>query len=94
AAARAVRLLPAGAPVGEVVGRLGDLWAGIQAEGLDRPLVRPASREPSIRDLELVCWELVVTPEMARTGAIPDAAAWGNGPPPAEQLPLGQLRAG
>ena len=35
----------------------------IQAEGLDRPLHRPDTKQPSVEDLELVAWEIVVGPE-------------------------------
>ncbi len=66
-AVRAVRSLRGNAPVADVLERLAALWAGLQAEGLDRPLVRPNSREPSIRDLELVCWELIVDDAMLRS---------------------------
>lgn len=86
-AARAVRLLPLGSPAEAVIEHLQTLWEGLQAEGLDRSVVRPESRAPSITDLELVCWELVVTPEMAATGSLPDPAGWGA-PPTARPLPL------
>ncbi len=33
-------------------------------EGLDRPFRKPEGRPPSVRDLELVCWELMVTKKM------------------------------
>ena len=36
------------------------LKEAIVEEGLDRPLVRPSSGEPSVRDLELIAWELVL----------------------------------
>lgn len=39
------------------------LRAAIEAEGLDRPIGRPSTVQPSERDLELVAWELVVGPE-------------------------------
>lgn len=71
-----MRLLPIGSPVAVVIGHLQALWGGLQAEGLDRAIVRPESRAPTITDLELVCWELVVTPEMAASGALPDPARW------------------
>jgi hypothetical protein len=70
-----------------VLEHLRALWKGLQAEGLDRPIVRPSSREPSERDLELVAWELVVTPEMLQA-ALPDPALWGE-PDRAAQLALG-----
>jgi hypothetical protein len=49
----------------------------LEAEGLDRPIVRPPSHVPSVRDLELVCWELIITPDMVRDG-IPDADVWAS----------------
>ena len=39
---------------------LRELKAAIEEEGLDRPVPRPYSTQPSVRDLELVAWELVV----------------------------------
>ncbi|MEW6033603.1 MAG: helicase-related protein [Chloroflexota bacterium] len=42
---------------------LSQLRDAIQAEGLDRPIGRPDSVQPSEKDLELVAWELVVGPE-------------------------------
>ncbi len=39
------------------------LRAAIEAEGLDRPLERPYSVQPSVKDLKLVAWELVVGPD-------------------------------
>ncbi len=77
-AVRAVRLTKANAPVEEVVERLRALWTGLEAEGLDRPIARPPSRQPSIHDLELVCWELVVTPAMLKSGDVPAAETWGR----------------
>ena len=47
----------------EVRASLQSLKAAIEEEGLDRPLHRPDSAQPSVRDLELVTWELVVGPE-------------------------------
>jgi len=35
----------------------------VRTEGLDRPTPRPETRQPSVEDLELVAWELVVGPE-------------------------------
>lgn len=62
--ARVVRQTRAGAPLDELLPRLQSLWSGLEAEGLDRPIRRPVGREPTVRDLELVCWELVVAPPM------------------------------
>lgn len=39
---------------------LQELKSAIEEEGLDRPIQRPGSAQPSIRDLELIAWELVV----------------------------------
>ncbi len=39
------------------------LRAAVEAEGLDRPLERPYSVQPSVKDLKLVAWELVVGPD-------------------------------
>ncbi len=36
------------------------LWTELEAKGLNRPLPRPATRPTSERDLQLMCWELVV----------------------------------
>lgn len=87
-AVRALRQLKANAPADVVVERLRALWGGLQAEGLDRPIVRPPSREPSERDLELVAWELVVTPEMLQE-PLPDPALWGE-PARVAQLTLAE----
>ena len=50
------------AELGQVVEALTALREAIQIEGLDRPLLRPDTRQPSVQDLELVAWELVVGP--------------------------------
>ena len=47
-----------------VMERLEGLWEGLSEEGLDRPFPKPPSRQPTVRDLQLVCWELVVTKNM------------------------------
>ena len=39
---------------------LSTLRSAIEAEGLDRGLVRPDTKQPSVADLELIAWELVV----------------------------------
>lgn len=44
----------------DIIKGLRDLWAALEAKGLDRPLPRPSSREPSERDLQLICWEWVI----------------------------------
>ena len=57
------RLAPTQAALAEVIPALTALREGIQSEGLDRPLARPDTKQPSVEDLELVTWELVVGPE-------------------------------
>ena len=57
------QLAPARADVGQVVQGLTALREAVRAEGLDRPIRRPDTKRPSIEDLELVAWELVVGPE-------------------------------
>lgn len=42
---------------------LQSLKEAIEEEGLDRHLPRPDSTQPSVRDLELVAWELVLEPD-------------------------------
>jgi hypothetical protein len=56
--------MAAGSEVSDVIERLRAFWEGLRAEGLDRPFPKPEGRQPTVRDLELVCWELVVTPKM------------------------------
>lgn len=46
-------------------------WEALGESGLDRPLARPDTREPTEEDLELVCWELVLTKERLRELAEP-----------------------
>lgn len=46
-----------------VVDALEKLRIAIEEEGLDRHLERPYSIQPSVKDLKLVAWELVVGPE-------------------------------
>ena len=60
---RVLRQMRINAPLDDLLPRLRDLDTAVQAEGLDRPLARPDSRQPSVRDLELVAWALVVGPE-------------------------------
>ncbi len=59
---RLINRMKASAGVQEVVQTLRPLKAAIEAEGLDRPVTRPESVQPSVRDLQLVAWELVVGP--------------------------------
>ncbi|MBS3957067.1 MAG: hypothetical protein KGZ40_06030 [Clostridiales bacterium] len=67
-----------------VSGALERLWMGLEAKGLDRPLPRPATRPPSERDLQLVCWELVVPPRTlgAAVAADQEEACAESGTPP------------
>ena len=65
-AVRVIRQMAVGAELDTVLERLQALWDGLCAEGLDRPFPRPEGKQPSVRDLELVCWELVVTEKMLR----------------------------
>lgn len=57
---RIVNRLKGDATVEDAVEALRRLWTAIEGEGLDRPMPRPMTPEPSARDLELVAWELVV----------------------------------
>ena len=63
-ASRAVMQLKPLLPVEDLLGTLRHLWDAIEAEGLDRPLIRPEAKVPTVRDLELVAWELVVADEL------------------------------
>ncbi len=56
------QLAPTGAELGQVVQGLTALREAIRSEGLDRPIARPETRKPSVEDLELVAWELVIDP--------------------------------
>ena len=60
---RVLRQMRVNASLDELLPRLRELDEAVQAEGLDRKLTRPDSRQPSVRDLELVAWALVVGPE-------------------------------
>jgi hypothetical protein len=60
--ARVVSRLRVDAALDEMLDALRALWTAIETEGLDRPLPRPEAQKPSVRDLELVAWELVVQP--------------------------------
>lgn len=57
------QLAPTRAELGQVVKGLITLREAIQTEGLDRPIRRPGAKQPTIADLELVAWELVVSPD-------------------------------
>ena len=54
------RLAPTQVELSLLVETLNDLRVAIQIEGLDRPIQRPDARQPSIEDLELVAWELIL----------------------------------
>ncbi len=60
---RVLRQVRINAPLDDLLPQLRTLDVAVQAEGLDRKLARPDSRQPSVRDLELVAWALVVGPE-------------------------------
>ena len=57
------QLAPSRAELDQVVQGLTALREAVQAEGLDRPIARPETKQPSVEDLELVAWELVVGPD-------------------------------
>ncbi len=57
------QLAPTRAELGHVVQGLSVLREAIRSEGLDRPIARPETRKPSVEDLELVAWELVIGPD-------------------------------
>ena len=63
------RLVPSRAELGLVVEGLTALREAVRAEGLDRPIGRPVTRMPSVEDLELVAWEIVVGPDGLLNGA-------------------------
>ena len=54
------QLNPRRAKLDEVRATLTKLHDAIQSEGLDRGLIRPDTQKPSVADLELVAWELVL----------------------------------
>jgi hypothetical protein len=87
-AVRVVRQTAASADLDDVVSNLRSLWAGLTAEGLDRPFERPPSREPSVRDLELVCWELIVTKDLLAELAANGMAKWESAAMETKRLPL------
>ena len=57
---RIVNRLGGKAGTATVVMSLENLRKAVEDEGLDRPLERPDSVQPSVRDLKLIAWELVV----------------------------------
>jgi len=60
-AIRKLRLLRQSAAVEDALSVLRELWQALENAGLDRPLLRRETREPSERELQLVCWELILT---------------------------------
>lgn len=56
------RINPANSGLDDIIAALTRLKDAILVEGLERPLLRPDTKQPSIEDLELVAWELVVAP--------------------------------
>jgi hypothetical protein len=56
----AYRALRVGNSTTTILKALKDLWSALEGKGLDRPLPRPETREPSERDLQLICWEWVL----------------------------------
>jgi SAM-dependent methyltransferase len=60
---RIINQLKINADIKQIIDALKKLKAGIEAEGLDHRLMRPPSVQPSVRDLELVAWELIIGPE-------------------------------
>ena len=56
------RVAPTRAGLSLVVDGLNSLREAILSEGFDRPISRPATRQPTITDLELVAWELIISP--------------------------------
>jgi hypothetical protein len=76
---RVVNQLKANAPLGQLLDALRNLKAAIEVEGIDRRIQRPPSREPSVRDLELVAWELVVGPEGLPEASYPTVGGAGDG---------------
>ena len=57
------QIRPNQASLDQIVPPLTMLKAAIESEGLDRPLQRPDTKQPSIEDLELVAWELIINPD-------------------------------
>jgi hypothetical protein len=87
-AVRAIRQSITSLTLSDAIDRLRALWDGLRAEGLDRPIARPPSREPRVQDLQLVCWELVVTPEMLGVAGLPKPELWGALPLKTARLQL------
>ena len=70
---RIVNRLSADSNLDEILSGLRNLWTSIEGEGLDRPLPRPETRVPSVRDLELVAWELVIGPSSDHASETPQS---------------------
>ena len=62
---------PAKVKFHEMQSALVALQEAIQSEGLDRGLPRPDTNQPSVADLELVAWELIVMSDESHLDATP-----------------------
>ena len=60
---RVVNGIKLNADIDQMIEALRQLRSAIESEGLDRLLERPYSVQPSVKDLQLVAWELVIGPE-------------------------------
>lgn len=60
---RTINRIKLNADLETMLTELRKLRTAIEGEGLDRPLERPYSVQPSVKDLKLVAWELVVGPD-------------------------------
>jgi hypothetical protein len=66
----AYRRLKTATASGEIAHALEELWAALETKGLDRLMLRPDDRQPTERDLQLVCWELVI-PKAGKPAPVP-----------------------
>ena len=60
---RVINRIKLNSDTNEMLNALRKLKSAIESEGLDRLLKRPYSVQPSVKDLQLVAWELVVGPK-------------------------------
>jgi len=60
---RVVNGIKVNSGINQMIEALRQLRSAIESEGLDRLLERPYSVQPSVKDLQLVAWELVIGPE-------------------------------
>jgi superfamily II DNA or RNA helicase len=60
---RIINKIKVSAELNQIINALKSLKDAIEAEGLDRSLERPYSTQPTVKDLELVAWELVIGPK-------------------------------